>query len=179
MCVEALAISGMTALQSASIYASVAGAGLSAMSAYQGAKSQQAAATAQAQANAANAATADQQARDAAARGDLEQQRLGRKVADVRGRQRAALAANGLDLSFGSPADVQAETDYYGMQDQMTVGENTSREDYFYRDTASNARRAGGYASATASSYNPLGSAAGSLLTSGGQIAEKWYRYTG
>jgi len=42
---------------------------------------------------------------------------LGRRTAAIRGQQRAAMAANGVDLSFGSAADVLADTDMLGRED--------------------------------------------------------------
>jgi len=53
-------------------------------------------------------------------RGDLEQQRVGVKQAQLRGEQRARMGANGLDLSFGTPEAVLEQTD--SEQDRSFAG---------------------------------------------------------
>ena len=107
---------------------------------------------------------------DAEDRGDLEQQRIGRQVSAVRGQQTANMAANGLDLTSGTPAAVLAQTDYYGLEDQRTAVNNANREAAGYKN------RANGYNS-EAASYNPYMTAGSTLLAGGGTVADKWDRY--
>jgi hypothetical protein len=107
---------------------------------------------------------------DAQDRGDLEQQRIGRQVSAVRGQQTANMAANGLDLTSGTPEAVLAQTDYYGLEDQRTAVNNANREAAGYKN------RANGYAS-EAASYNPYMTAGSTLLAGGGMVADKWDRY--
>lgn len=117
-----------------------------------------------------NAQMATIMGHDAQDRGDLEQQRIGRQVSAVRGQQTANMAANGLDLTSGTPEAVLAQTDYYGLEDQRTAVNNANREAAGYKN------RANGYNS-EAASYNPYMTAGSTLLAGGGTVADKWDRY--
>lgn len=161
----AAAASGMTTLQTASLYSSMAGAGLSAYGQYQQAQAAKDAANY-------NRKAAEIQAADARDRGVYEQEALGRKVGAMRGQQRANMAANGLDITSGTPAAVLEQTDYYGLEDQRTLATNIEREASGFSNRA---RLAG----MQADSIDPTTSAAGSLLTNAGSVADKWYRYKG
>lgn len=119
-----------------------------------------------------NAKVANMQAQDAIDRAQRDQEQLGRKIAATRGQQRANMAANGLDLSEGTPADVLAQTDYYGLEDQKTVADNGLREANMYQNRAR-------LYSAQAEGYDPRITGATSLLAGGGQVADKWYQYYG
>lgn len=44
------------------------------------------------------------------------------------GAQRAAMAANGLDISFGSAADLVADSALFAEEDSRNLAENTNRE---------------------------------------------------
>ncbi|MBB5685649.1 hypothetical protein FHS49_001657 [Sphingobium boeckii] len=89
-------------------------------------------ASAQAKGQAAQAAVnrdeANRSAMDAMERGNIEQQQHYRKVSATMGSQRAAMAANGLDISFGSAADLVGDTAMYGQEDAATIAQNTVRE---------------------------------------------------
>lgn len=158
------AAAGGTLLSNLALAASVVGAGVSAYGAYQTSKAGKAAADY-------NAELGNIKARDAVTRGENEQQRVGAQQASVRARQSANMAANGLDLSSGSPLSVLEQTDYYGLQDQYTVANNANREAWGYRASA-----AGDAAAARAA--NPAMAAGASLLGSAGQVADRWYRYS-
>ena len=71
----------------------------------------------QAQVDDQNSRLAADQARDSIDNTNLEAQRRYRQLADTQGRQQAAMAANGVDLNFGSPADVQRDTAMIGGED--------------------------------------------------------------
>lgn len=129
-----------------------------------------AAASAQKAAAEYNAKVATIQAQSALDRGDLEAQRVGMKVASIRGQQQATLAANGVDLDSGSPAALIEQTDYFGLQDQATVVNNSRNEAAGYSQRAQMAQ-------AQADSINPAMAGASSLLTSGGQLADRWFKY--
>lgn len=77
-----------------------------------------------------NATLADRRARDAIERGKLEEQRKRMEVSQLQGAQRAAMAANGVDLSFGSPLDALVDTAMMGELDALTIRANASREAY-------------------------------------------------
>lgn len=75
---------------------------------------------------------------DAANRGAIEEQRQYRKNAQILGAQRAALAANGVEVDFGSAADLQADTKRIGQEDAATIRENTIREQRGFEISAAN-----------------------------------------
>lgn len=113
-----------------------------------------------------NAAIAERRAKDAIERGAKEEQRKRQDVQRILGQQQAAMAANGVDLTFGSPLDTIVDTAVLGELDALTIRSNTYREAYDHRVDAAN-KRAGAQLSrmeaksATAGSY--LG-AAGTVL---------------
>lgn len=151
------------------------GAGFSAVGAYSQAKNQQAALQAEAQVQQNNAVLAGWQAEDSIARGEEAANRANMKGAQVKGTQRAAMAANGIDLGVGSAQNVLNDTDYLTAVDAATLRDNAAREAWGYRMQArgyvdkSTAARNG------ASSINPWLSAGTSLLTSATSVAGKWY----
>lgn len=67
-------------------------------------------------------------ATDAARRGELDQRQRYRALAQQLGQQRANSAASGLDLGFGSTANLFEDTAMIGNEDVATIGENTRRE---------------------------------------------------
>ena len=148
-----------------------------ALSAYQAAQSQRANLRAQAAAADYNASVSDAQAQREAERGVREQERIGRQVADVRGRQRAALAANGLDVNSGTPAALQDQTDYYGMQDMLTAGQNATESAAALRGQAGMQRMQAGNARSQAGAVSPWLSAGTSLLGGAAKVAERWATY--
>lgn len=161
----AAAAGSMTALQTAGLYASIAGAGMSAYGSYKQAEAAKDAASY-------NQKVANIQASDALDRGATEQEQLGRKISALKGQQTANMAANGLDLSSGTPAAVLEQTDYYGLEDQRTVANNARREAAGYNARAT-------MSGMQADSYDPGMSAGASLLTSAGTVADRWYKYKG
>jgi hypothetical protein len=85
------------------------------------------------------AAVADQnrkttlnQAHDSLLNTNLEAQRRYREIAQTQGAQQAAMAANGVDLSFGSALDVQRDTAMIGAEDvgQIYKGGNERTKGY-------------------------------------------------
>ncbi len=159
------AATGMTALQTASLVSSTAGLALSGYGAYKQSEAAK-------QAAQYNAKVAAMQGQDAIDRGDTDQQTVGRKQAAMRGQQTANMAANGLDLSSGSPSAILDQTDYYGLADQATTINNSRREAAGFKSRSA-------MASAQADAYSPLTTAGASLLTSSGTVADRWYKYQG
>ena len=64
-----------------------------------------------------NARLANDQARDSIENTNLEAQRRYREIAQMKGAQTAAMAANGVDLNFGSPVNIQKDTAMIGAED--------------------------------------------------------------
>ena len=85
-----------------------------------------------------NAALDRKAAQDAMERGSIEEARQYRKTSQVLGAQRAALAANGLDTTFGSAADIQTDTETLGWEDAQTIRNNAVREATGFEISASN-----------------------------------------
>lgn len=75
-----------------------------------------------------NAKAESARAHDAIDRGKIEQQQHWRKVAQLKGQQQAAMAANGIDTSFGSAALLAEDTAMFGAEDADTIYKNTLRE---------------------------------------------------
>jgi hypothetical protein len=118
-----------------------------------------------------NAALDRAAAADALERGRVEEMRQGRKTAQLIGAQRAAIAANGVEVDFGSMGDVTADTRMIGFEDAQTIRKNAARESKGYEISAWNrkadasAKRAQGGAAMWASAFD----AAGTLLSAGSQ----------
>ena len=137
-----------------------------------------------------NASISDTQGKMAIAQGQREEQKLRLGSAQLKGRQRAALAANGVDLGVGSAARVLATTDYMTEVDAGEIRANAARAAFGYQVQGVNQRygamaartqgvnyKAGSaFATASASGISPLASAAGSLLGSAGSVAPSVYK---
>lgn len=90
-----------------------------------------------------NATIADRRAKDAVERGATEEQKKRQQVQQVLGQQQAAMAANGVDVTFGSPLDTMVDTSVLGELDALTIRSNAYRESYDHQVDAAN-KRAGG-----------------------------------
>jgi len=91
-----------------------------------------------------NAQLAEERARDALERGREEEQKHRRQTAQTIGKQQVAMAANGLDLSFGSPLDLIVDTAVMGELDALTIKKNAYREERDHRQQANNYRAEAG-----------------------------------
>ncbi|WP_244511635.1 MULTISPECIES: hypothetical protein [unclassified Rhizobium] len=87
-----------------------------------------------------NAKISDRQARDSIERGKQEEQQKRFQTAQLEGRQRAAMAANGVDLSFGSPLDTIVDTAEMGEIDALNIRTNSYREAYANKVQGANQR---------------------------------------
>ena len=76
----------------------------------------------------ANARFSTLKAEDAIRRGDKVAGAYGEKVGQTIGAQRAALAAQGIDVDAGSAADIQDETRLIGAEEAETIKNNAFRE---------------------------------------------------
>ena len=79
-----------------------------------------------------NAQIANGQAQDSILNTNLEAQRLRRDQAQTAGQQQAAMAANGVDLNFGSAVDIQKDTAARGAEDaaQLYKGDNSRTQGF-------------------------------------------------
>ncbi|KPU94698.1 hypothetical protein APR50_10470 [Variovorax paradoxus] len=151
------------------------GAGVQAMGAYSQAKAEQASLRAEAQVQANNSQLSAWQAEDAIERGDMAASEALRRGAQVKGSQRAALAANGVDLGYGSALQVITDTDYLSAVDAAQLQQNAAREAWGYRMQARQYADRSVAAATGASQIRPWLSAGTSLLTSATQAARTWY----
>jgi len=84
-----------------------------------------------------NAAYARINANDALARGQTSAMSAAVKARMIVGSQRAALAAQGIDISSGSALDVQVNTGHLSELDIMNIKNNAAREAWGYNIQAS------------------------------------------
>src|SRR5213592_2417028 len=82
----------------------------------------------QASVNRTNAMISENQARDAKSRGVEEATRRRLATSQLRGKQRAQFAANGVFASEGSAASILNDTDLLGAFDENTIIANSERE---------------------------------------------------
>ncbi|MGY4333194.1 hypothetical protein ACVWWG_007611 [Bradyrhizobium sp. LB7.2] len=130
-----------------------------------------------------NATLADRRAKDALDRGAIAEQRKRQEVAGFVGKQTAAMAANGVDLSFGSPLDTLTDTAIMGELDALTIRTNANRESYDYRVQGVSQRSQAVMQRAQADSAETGGylKAGGTILAGGGQAYGRFkgLSYTG
>jgi hypothetical protein len=118
-----------------------------------------------------NRQMADYQAQDAQRRGEEEAQAAQRRARGLLGTQRSMMAARGLDLTAGTPAELQMQTEMFGEQDVATSRLNAAREAWAVRADAANQS-----ANARIQARAMRMSGAGSLLGAGAAVADKWTR---
>ena len=155
----------MTAGQALTLAATLGGTAMSAGAAYQ--QSQSAKATAER-----NAQLANLQAEDAQRRGEEDAIKVQQHAAAVKSAQRVNLAAKGLDLTYGTAADLQDQTDFFGQSDVATTRTNARKEAWARKS------QAGGF-QAEDLSQQPWLSGGSTLLAGAGQVADRWYAYRG
>lgn len=116
-----------------------------------------------------NARMADRRAQDAIERGQAEEQRKRQEVARLKGAQTAAMAANGVDVTFGSPLDTIVDTAVLGELDALTIRTNSYREAYDQKVDAASKRAGAQLSRMSADSASTGGylAAAGTVLGGG------------
>lgn len=117
-----------------------------------------------------NATMSEYAAQDAQRRGEEEAIAVQRKAAGLKGAQRAAMAAKGLDLGVGTQADILDQTDFFAESDVNTTRFNAAREAWGMRARKDLQRYEGRMAARNANMQ-----AAGTLLGTAGKVAGKWY----
>lgn len=116
-----------------------------------------------------NQVMAEYAAKDALRRGEDEAIAARRRGDQVKGAQRARMAANGIDLGVGTAAELQDQTDFFSAGDQGTARFNASRDAWSARVGGANARAQGDAAARQAT----IG-AFSTVLGTAGQVAGKW-----
>lgn len=87
-----------------------------------------------------NSRIADMQSDEAIKQGDKAAAAQKTQAKRVVGAQRAALAAQGINIDSGSALDIQQETAEMGAVDAMTIKNNAWRESWGYKMNAANMR---------------------------------------
>lgn len=139
--------------------------GFTALSGLSTAKSQRDMGRAQNEVAKQNAAAVENQAKDAASRGAVAEERHRMQVRQFMGRQRAAMAAGGLQLDSGTPLDLQTDTARMGELDALMIRNNAAREAWGYRVKAQNYLTQGKLDKAAGSN-----AAMGTLLSTGASM---------
>lgn len=121
-----------------------------------------------------NQTIANWNAADALARGQKEEDAMRLKTAQLKGTQRASMAARGLDISEGSSLNILSDTDYMGEQDALTVRGNAKREAWAYQNKAQGFGADADMQSAVADAQNPLMAGVMSVVGGAGNVADKW-----
>ena len=128
-----------------------------------------------------NREISEMQAVDAKKRGRVEETRKRRQTEQRLGAQRAAMAANGIDIDSGSSLDVLGDTAQFGELDALTIRSNTEREARGFRQqgqnfqSEANLSRARGSAAKTGSLFN----AGSTLLTGASKGATSFKKFNG
>jgi len=84
-----------------------------------------------------NARRAEIAAEETLRKGDKDASDYSKQVKELTGSQKASLAAQGIDLGFGTASDVVAITEEQGIENIKTIKNNAFREAMGYRTRAS------------------------------------------
>lgn len=114
-----------------------------------------------------NSRLANIQADDAIERGEREATELKKQTKRLVGSQRAALAAQGLDLESGDALAIQEETKALGALDALQIKNNAWREAWGYKVQANDYKGRGQFAYLSAKNQ-----ANNTILTGGMQVAK-------
>lgn len=161
----------------ASLGAQGTGAAMSVIAAYQGAESQKNTLNASADIADINARMLESTAQSTLLTGQREEQKSRIATANLKSKQRTALAANGVDLGVGSAENILTTTDYMGEVDANTIQANAVKSAWGYRTQSVNESNKARTSRATAGGISPEGAAFTSLIGGAGQVASSWYQF--
>lgn len=125
-----------------------------------------------------NARILEQGAQSALLQGQHETMRVTMRAGQVKANQRAAMAANGVDIGVGSAAEVVASTDIMKEIDANTIKANAVRSAFGYRSQAVGVKNEAIMGRAQAKNISPFASGMSSLLSSAGNVADAWKNAT-
>lgn len=162
-------------LQALALMLQATGAASSAVSSFYGAKSERSRLGFEADMADINARMAERTAERTLEAGRREVQRSRMQTAALKGRQIAAMGANGIALDEGSAVQVLAGTDYLGELDTNAIEANAIAQAWGHRIEATNIRSQVRSNRAAAGAISPRAAAATSLLGSTGSVASSWY----
>lgn len=153
----------------------VASAGMTAFGEYKAAKAEKAQLKAQKKAAEYDARAAEENARDSIFRGEMAAQAVRRAADQTGGAQRAAFAGAGVDVNYGTAADLQDETNFFGQVDALRERHNAANEAKGLRQQGERAMQQASAYGKAAKNVNPLLNATTSLVGGLAPVAEKWY----
>jgi len=110
--------------------------------------------------------------------GQRAEQNVRLRGARIKSAQRASMAANGIDLQSSTAQNVLNSTDVLNETDALTVQSNALKAAFGYRTQSVSDKNSANIYSAVSDGMSPLGNATGSLLSSGGAVAESWHKYS-
>lgn len=165
----------MAFMAAAAPYLQYAGMALSAYSSLKGSQATKDAYGMQAGNSERNAQVAEWQAQDAVRRGAVSASDQRIKNNQLKGSQRARMAANGVDLGQGSALQILADTDYFGELDSGRIKDNAAKEAWAIRQQAAGYNADAALLQSRSDSESPWLAAGTSLLTSAGKVASNWY----
>lgn len=154
-----------------------AGVGASVIGSYKSAQAKKASLDYEAAVAANNQKIANYQAELTLQNGAVAEQTSQLKTAALKGDQRAALAANGVDLGSGSANEILATTEFMGKRDALTIRDNAARTAWAYRNNAASYGAEAAADKASADAVSPFFAGATSALTGAGSVAGSWYKY--
>jgi hypothetical protein len=155
----------------------VVGASATAYSAYSQTRAANAAADYNAKVQERNAQIAEMQAKDATARGKLDEQKQRRQIVATMAAQKNAAAASGFTIDSESVQDNILDTAKYGELDAITVRRNAAMEAWGYRNQGANysadaqlsqMSKRNATTAGTTTFLGSLGASAGTLSSIGG-----------
>lgn len=123
-----------------------------------------------------NARMAERGAQSMLEQGQRQVGQLTLRAGQMKSAQRAALAANGVDLSVGSAAEIVASTDIMKEIDKNTIEANAVRSAWGYRTQATSLSNDALMRRGAADSMSPVSSTINSLLNNAGGVASSWYQ---
>ncbi|WP_250533982.1 hypothetical protein [Caballeronia sp. AZ10_KS36] len=154
----------------------IAGGGLNLFSTLAGANATRSADELQADAAATNALIAERAAASSIVSGQTQADNINTRGAQTLASQRAAQAANGVDVNSGTAANVQASTKYITEQNVNQTLANAANAAMGYTTQSQNYADRAGQLRAAADSNSSLVAGTSSLLTSATSVASNWYR---
>lgn len=147
----------------------------SALGSFFSASGQKAALEAQANIAEINARTSENAAQSVLNQGKQQVAQSSLKYGAVKSGQKAALAANGVDIGTGNAAELQGSTDIMKEIDLNTLKANAVRSAWGYRTQSSNYQIEAMTKRVAADGISPSMSAGTTLLSSAGKVASQWY----
>lgn len=164
-------------LAAASIAATVVGAGVSYMGAQQAAQASAAQQSYNAEVAANNQVTANAAAVTAQQQGAVQAQEKAFATAQLEGRQKAGLAANGVDVNSGSAVDLLSDTAAAGELDQLTITNNAARTAVGFQNQGIGYQNQATLDEASSADALQGGAlkADASIIQGAGSVASTWY----